>query len=334
MTNLFNGESIIVKQSPIVIIKNFILFELAVITAFFLATGLANYVAIYRKLFIAATISFQIAEFSAIFIGQTVLICYIFLRWYKHYYDIRRDKIIHNWGILYKHHEIIPLTSFDRVSYHSGPVAKILKYGTVDLIGQRPIRILHIPDPQKYSEFITELKESVSPQNQVNGKGDINSLIAQPENVNLEFKSSFRWDFNQGKVNKGLERSIMKTVTAFLNSNGGQLVIGVDDKKNVVGVGHDYKTLPRPNADSFENHFSQVFHSMIGPEFRQFVELSSHKIGNSEVIMINVFPSKKPAYLKSDGSEEFYIRTGNKTTSLKFSEASSYIDSRWHGLLL
>lgn len=334
MTNLFNSESIIVKQSPVVIIKNFIFFELVAILAFFVVAGLANYVAIYRKLFIAPTISFHIAELSGIFVGQTVLICYIFLRWYKHYYDIRRDKIVHGWGILYKHNEIIPLTSFDRVSYHNGPIAKILKYGTVDLIGQQTVRILHIPDPQKYGEFIAQLKESGSTTNHESNKSDFNTLIAKPENANVEFKSSFRWDFNQGKVNKGLERAIMKTVAAFLNSNGGQLVIGVDDKKNIVGVSHDYKTLPRPDADSFENHFSQVFHSMIGPEFRQFVELSSHKVGGQEVIMINISPSKKPAYLKSDGSEEFYIRTGNKTTSLKFSEASSYIDSRWRGLLL
>lgn len=324
---MFNGEPIILKQSPIVIIKNFILFELAAIVAFFIAAGLANYVSIYRKLFIADTISFHVAEISAIFVGQTVLIFYIFLRWYKNYYDIRRDKIVHGHGIFFKHQEITPLKSFERVSYHSGPLAKTLKYGTIDLIGQVTTRITHIPEPQKYSEMIMRFRESITIQSpMINHGTDIQDIVSKPESENLEFKSSFRWDFNQGKINKGLERSAMKTVAAFLNSNGGQLVVGVDDKKNVIGMYHDYKTLPRPNADNFENHFSQVFHTMIGPEFRQFVNLSNHKMGDSEIFLINVLPSRNPVYLKSDGAEEFYIRTGNKTTSLVFSEVAKYLN--------
>lgn len=325
---MFNGEPIILKQSPIVIIKNFVFFELAAIAAFFIAGALANYVAIYRTLFFSRSVPFHIAELLFIIAGQTALIFYIFLRWYKNYYDIRRDKIIHGHGILFKHQEIIPLKSFDRVSYHSGPLAKILKYGSVDLIGKRNIHITNIPEPQKYTELIMRLHGSAMTESRVTDQiNEIQEIIIMPEGENLEFKSSFRWDLNQNKINKGLERSVMKTIAAFLNSNGGQLVIGIDDRKNIIGMHHDYKTLPRSDADNFENHFSQVFHSMIGPEFRQFVKLSSHKLGDHEVCLVNVLPSKTPVYLKSDGNEEFYIRTGNKTTSLVFSEVAKYVNS-------
>jgi len=45
-------------------------------------------------------------------------------------------------------------------------------------------------------------------------------------------------------------------------------------------------------------------------------------------------PANKPAYLKFDSEEEFYIRTGNGTTALRLSEAASYVDYRWRGKLL
>lgn len=326
-TNPFNTESVIIKQSPIVIIKNFILFELVAVAAFFVAGALVHFAAIYRTSFLSQTVSFHLAEISFIYLVQTILVLYIFLRWYKNYYDLRRDSIAHGWGIWFKHREVIPLQSFHRVSIHQGPLAKVLKYGTLTLTGQHPAKLLHIPEPEKYADLIMQFKKSNSTHN-TSEPTDVQQLISQPEHENLEFKSSFRWDHKENKVNRGLERAVMKTVAAFLNSHGGRLVIGVDDKKNIVGVDHDYKTLPRPDADSFENHFSQVFHSMIGPEFRQFVRLSCHAVGDKEVCMISVSPSRKPVYLKTDGGEEFYVRTGNKTTSLRFSEANSYLESR------
>jgi len=131
------------------------------------------------------------------------------------------------------------------------------------------------------------------------------------------------------KVNKNLERAAMKTVAAFLNSSGGQLVIGVDDEKKTLGLDKDYDTLGRPNADGFENHFSHIFNNMIGAEFRQLVRLAWTSVGDKECCVINVIPSIRPVYLKTDESEEFYIRTGNGTTSLRLSEANSYINSRF-----
>ena len=105
---------------------------------------------------------------------------------------------------------------------------------------------------------------------------------------------------------------------------------GVDDQKRVVGLTADYATLGKPDADGLENHFTHLFHKMIGAEFRQFVRLHWDKMEDKECCVVAVAPAPKPAYLRSDDNEEFYIRTGNGTTALKFSEASSYISSRFH----
>lgn len=157
----------------------------------------------------------------------------------------------------------------------------------------------------------------------------LTEILKQPEHQNVEFKSSLRWDFKEGKVNKMMEKQIMKTVASFLNGDGGYLVIGVDDQKNIVGLAKDFATLRRPDLDGFENHFNNIFHSMIGADLRQYVNLTYSRAGNNHCCIVSVAPSPNPAYLKYDDEEEFYVRTGNGTTALKISEAHRYIKNKF-----
>ena len=57
----------------------------------------------------------------------------------------------------------------------------------------------------------------------------LEEMIDKGESDELEFKSTLRWDIKEGIVNKKLEEVILKTVAAFANSQGGTLLIGVDD---------------------------------------------------------------------------------------------------------
>lgn len=138
-----------------------------------------------------------------------------------------------------------------------------------------------------------------------------------------------RWDVKRDQINKDLERGVMKTITAFLNSAGGNLVIGVDDHSQVFGLESDMASLAKQNHDGFENHFNNLFVSMIGPEFRQYVKLSFHYLGNKSVSLVQVEQAHRPAYLKTEKGEDFFIRTGNATTSLKVSQVAPYISSQW-----
>ena len=52
---------------------------------------------------------------------------------------------------------------------------------------------------------------------------DIHNVIAQGEGPNVEFKSSFRWVYHQGKANKAPDLSILKTIAGFMNFEGGNL---------------------------------------------------------------------------------------------------------------
>ena len=331
------SKPIIVKKSPVVIVKNFILLQIGAIAAFFVASALANYAAIYRSLIISHSISFRIAEALFLFSAETAIIFFIFFRWYKESYQIRNGEIIHSHGVLYRHETTIPLDSVVSVSYRQSPLGKLTKYGTIELTNtntDKKIKLGDIPNPEEYVNLILKSKrfsvnKNIDEAAPIVAKADILDLLNKDEHENLEFKSSFRWDTRQNTVNHILEKSVMKTIAAFLNSRGGHLVIGVDDDKAVVGLAADYSSLVRKDADGFENHFTQIFHNMIGAEFRQFVKLNWSHVEGKECCVVSVSPSRKPAYLKGENnSEEFYIRTGNGTTSLKLSEATAYIDSR------
>lgn len=329
-------KSIIVKKSPIVIVKNFIFLQIGAIAVFFIAGALANYAAIYRSLVISHAVSFRIAEALFLFSAETAIVFLIFFRWYKESYDIRNNEIIHAYGVFYRHRATIPLENIVSVSHHQSPLGKLTKYGTIELTSSntnKKIKLGDIPNPEEYIELILKYKRFSTNKNIKEPTPivttNLSDLLNKDEHENLEFKSTFRWDTRQNSVNKVLEKSVMKTIAGFLNSQGGRLVIGVNDNKAVIGLAADYGSLIRKDADGFENHFTQIFHNMIGAEFRQFVKLNWSQVNDKECCVVTVSPSHKPVYLKSDnGGEEFYIRTGNGTTSLKLSEANAYIDSR------
>lgn len=326
----------IVRKSPVVIVKTFIVLQMTAVAVFFLAGVLADYGEIYRNLPFSNSLSFHIAEILGIFLLETALVFYIFFSWHKEYYSIQREQITHAEGIIFRKKSTIPISAIYSVDLRQGPLGRLTKYGHIELReanSGKPIVLDNIPEPQQYVELITHLKNNLQ-KNRSYKDRSLTKIIAEGEHEGLEFKTSFRWDTHQNKVNKNLEKAVMKTIVAFLNSEGGQLVIGIDDSGKVVGLENDFKSLPKQNTDGFQNHFTNIFHEMIGPEFRQFIELAFQEVDGKQCCLVNVSPASRPTYLKLDNGEEFYIRTGNGTTGLKLSEAASYVDSRWKGRLL
>ena len=325
----------VIKKSPFVIIKSLLLVEVTAVLLYLFIGFLGHYAQIYRSLPISDFISFQIAQALFIFIGQTVILVIVFLKWSSESYIFKNDQISYFYGIWQRKEKSMILENMESFDWHQGPLGRIAKYGHLVLKYKNGKKIIlkYIPDAQKYFNHLNNLKAIKISSQIFKEAPDINELLSRDENESLEFKSSFRWDTKEGKVNKMMEKSAMKTVAAFLNSRGGHLVIGVDDGKNILGMEKDWTTLPKSNHDGFENHFTHIFHNMIGPTFRQYVNLANIDIGGKNCCVVSVSPSSNPVYLKSDDkNEEFYIRTGNGTTSLRLSEVNKYIRNRFRSL--
>jgi signal-transduction protein with cAMP-binding, CBS, and nucleotidyltransferase domain len=151
-------------------------------------------------------------------------------------------------------------------------------------------------------------------------------IILQGENEKVEFKSTLRFNLHSGKFGREIEHAALKTISAFLNSWGGILVIGVDDEKNISGIAKDQFE----SDDRALLHLTQMIKERIGEHFLQFIQASVERIGQEQIIRIDVNPSNLPAYLTNNQDEYFYIRTGPSTTDLKTSMIYDYIDHRFY----
>jgi len=162
------------------------------------------------------------------------------------------------------------------------------------------------------------------------GDPEILLLITRGESSTLEFKSTARWDVKEGKKNPKMEEIIVKTVTAFLNSTGGTLLIGVADDGTVLGLEADYRTLgERSNADGFEQWLTQLLGKHLGFAVAPLLTVSFHEVDGKQVCRVTVRPSPKPVWVKTEGQEHFYVRTNNSSRALSAREAQEYARTHW-----
>lgn len=157
----------------------------------------------------------------------------------------------------------------------------------------------------------------------------IEEIIEADESSEIEFKSTFQWDVKEGKKNQDLQKSALKTLAAFMNSDGGTLVIGVTDDKEIYGLDKDL-TLTRDSLDWFEQTLRNAFDNGIGVDFQQYCTTRFPTAPDGKrVCVVEMKPSSEPAFLKFQGKQEFYIRRGNATKSLEPKEQFDFIRKRF-----
>jgi len=61
-------------------------------------------------------------------------------------------------------------------------------------------------------------------------------LISNGESAIVEFKSTLRTNLHTAQFDKNIEHSTLKTISAYLNSEGGTLLIGISDSGHISGT--------------------------------------------------------------------------------------------------
>lgn len=152
-------------------------------------------------------------------------------------------------------------------------------------------------------------------------------MITEGEGDLIEFKSTLRWDIRAGKTNPAIERSCLKTISAFLNSSGGHLLIGVRDDGSIEGV----ETDKFANEDKFLLHLWTLIRICLGRDFSPFIRTRIEKMDEKTVCIVNCRSSDRPVFLRQPGyDEEMYIRLGPSSNALNISEALTYIENHFH----
>jgi hypothetical protein len=178
---------------------------------------------------------------------------------------------------------------------------------------------------KRANTIFKELKNRIELKHKEDKKEDeIKELILSGENEKIEIKSTLRFDLREENVNKKLEYVVAKTISAFLNSEGGTLIIGVDDDGNILGLEKDFQTLSKQNTDEFELHLRQVIKKYLGENFEKYLKISFPKIDDKEICVIKILKSGKPVFLTFESNESFFVRIGNASIPKNRQEQSEY----------
>ncbi len=133
----------------------------------------------------------------------------------------------------------------------------------------------------------------------------IENLIAQGENRGIEFKTA---DVRP----EGLAREI----TAFSNTNGGTVLVGIDDDGSIIGVS---------SRDNIEEWAANVVRNNIVPSTSPEINLVSCQ--GKQVLWIEVPRGVNKSYQTIDG--KYWIRVGSTNRMATKEELSRLLSAGW-----
>ncbi len=140
-------------------------------------------------------------------------------------------------------------------------------------------------------------------------------LINAGESSTVEFKES---------LSKSMKHTILKTLSGFMNADGGTVLIGVNDQKEVIGV---------PEFASYEVRDKQnqslmgMISTYLGKYYTHLVSLDFEEISQKVILRLDCNSSPGPVFYRDNqGEEHFYIRAGATTQHItQHSEVLRYI---------
>jgi serine/threonine protein kinase len=186
---------------------------------------------------------------------------------------------------------------------------------------------------------------------------DLDWLISNGESARLEFKQTMQWDTTLHKRNPELLRACVKAVCAFLNDEGGILLIGVTNSGEPTGLEDDIRDFSdRKTTDGFESRFRDALVVGLDPESSHLVAVSFPLVRGAKICRVDVERSPHPVflvsknipqqfYVRQEGAPpqpvkcpscgelihppEFYVRKGNASRPLDVRKAHEYIRDHW-----
>ncbi len=156
-------------------------------------------------------------------------------------------------------------------------------------------------------------------------------LLKHQESKTLEFKSSLRWNLKEDRKDpKHVTHAALKTVAAFLNTEGGDLLIGVDDDRKVLGIAHDRLE----TDDKFMLHLAQVVRNGLGDRAGTCIDPRMQIVEGKTVCLVSCQRSPEPVYLRwksleKAGKGDLYVRSGPGTVRLSENDAGKYVATRF-----
>ena len=155
--------------------------------------------------------------------------------------------------------------------------------------------------------------------NQLVKEDEIKNMIRKGENYFVEFKETFHSNVkNNYQKDEKMRHSCLKTICGFLNSRGGNLLVGVHDHQYVTGIEQDQFK----DNDKYLLTIKDLIKSRLSGSSHMFLNYDIYKVDGKRVLLVECDKSTEPFYL--DG-EHFYVRVNPSTEELKGTEMYKYV---------
>ena len=163
----------------------------------------------------------------------------------------------------------------------------------------------------------------------------VKKLISSPEGTTIEFKESFwRSKITRERCPKTIH-STVKNINAFLNTRGGDIIIGVVDKtKEIAGIEFDFY---KDDETYYRKIYDHIHNSM--DDVKHLVRLEIVELNGNKVFHINIRPSEKPVHLVhkdfnkfknfANDHDMFYAREGDSAILKRGKELIRYINHQF-----
>jgi hypothetical protein len=154
---------------------------------------------------------------------------------------------------------------------------------------------------------------------------EIEKAIEHGESEKVEYKSTLRTNLATGEKDPRMEKAVLKTLVAFMNTDGGTLLIGVSDEGNIIGI--DESSFE--NRDKLNLHMTHLIANQIGNEFLHFISFRLVDYKGKGVMRVVCNKSDVPVFLIDGKTETFFVRSGPSSIDLNGTELLNYASTRF-----
>jgi hypothetical protein len=152
-------------------------------------------------------------------------------------------------------------------------------------------------------------------------------LINAGETDKVEFKVGAFRNPKTGAKDDGMMLNVLQEIAAFMNTNGGTLLIGVKDNGTIQGIEPEY-AIANPKKQNWDGYLLNLvdrFRRLGIPNAAQYCIVDKHNLGGRDICQITVQPASEPVHIE----DKFFVREGNRKRELSVKEGVDYINKHW-----
>jgi Protein kinase domain/Putative DNA-binding domain len=162
----------------------------------------------------------------------------------------------------------------------------------------------------------------------------LEGIRAVRADIELEFKASLRVPVDPprpgdkrtaGELERALEHEVLETLAAFLNTDGGTLIIGVKDDRTTAGIEVDYLRVKPRSSDGWRLTFDHLVTHELGAEVMKCIDLQLERWHDHTIAVIRCLPREEPTWI----GDELYVRCTASTERLSTRHAVAWWRQRW-----